>query len=111
MTRVIPPQPDSDLRTTSGAIGTKQTTTVTFHGRDPDTVASAALCASTPTSCQARTRLYRGGKLAAEGFPPQDISEHLASDESAYIWLDLRNPDHDDLAVLSQEFGLHPLAV
>jgi magnesium transporter len=110
-TKVIPPRPDSDLSTTSGAIGTKPTTTVTFHGRDPDTVAPAALCASSPTSCQARTRLYRGGKLAAEGFPPPDISEHLAADESAYIWLDLRNPDHDDLALLSQEFGLHPLAV
>jgi magnesium transporter len=27
------------------------------------------------------------------------------------IWLDLRDPDRDDLAVLSEEFGLHPLAV
>jgi hypothetical protein len=27
------------------------------------------------------------------------------------VWLDLRGPDHDDLAVLSEEFGLHPLAV
>jgi magnesium transporter len=110
-TKVIPPQPESDLRTTSGAIGTKQTATVTFHGRDPDMVASAALCAVTPTSCQARTRLYQGGKLTAEGFPPQDISEHLAADESAYVWLDLRNPDREDLALLSQEFGLHPLAI
>ena len=29
----------------------------------------------------------------------------------AACWLDLRGPDHDDLAVLSEEFGLHPLAV
>jgi magnesium transporter len=27
------------------------------------------------------------------------------------IWLDLRDPDRDDLDVLSEEFGLHPLAV
>jgi magnesium transporter len=41
-----------------------------------------------------------------------DISEYLA-DESVTIWLDLRDPDpgHDDLAVLSEEFGLHPVAV
>jgi magnesium transporter len=110
-TKAIPPQPGSDLRAASGAIGSKRTTTVTFHGRDPDTVASAALCASSPTRCQARTRLYQGGKLTAEGFPPTDISEHLAGDESAFVWLDLRNPDHDDLAVLSEEFGLHPLAI
>jgi magnesium transporter len=109
--KVIPPQSEGGLRMASGTIGAKQMTTVTFHGRDPDTVASAAVCASSLTRCQARTRLYQGGKLTAEGFPPQDISERLAADESAYVWLDLRNPDHDDLAVLSQEFGLHPLAI
>ena len=27
------------------------------------------------------------------------------------IWLDLRDPDQEDLGVLSDEFGLHPLAV
>ena len=60
----------------------------------------------------ARTRLYRDGKLELEGFPVADISEYLA-DESVTIWLDLRDPDpgHDDLAVLSEEFGLHPVAV
>jgi magnesium transporter len=110
-TPVMPPQPDSTLRTTSGAIGTKRTTTVTFHGRDPDTVASTAVCASSSTKCQARTRLYQGGALAAEGFPPQDISEYLAADESAFVWLDLRNPDSHDLAVLQEEFGLHPVAI
>jgi magnesium transporter len=110
-TPTIPPPPDSVLRTTSGAIGTKREAAVTFHGRNPDTVAPTTVCASTSTKCQARTRLYRGGALAAEGFPPADISDLLASDESAYVWLDLRNPDSDDLAVLQEEFGLHPVAI
>jgi magnesium transporter len=57
-----------------------------------------------------RPRLYRDGRLELEGFPVADISDHL-SDGSVTIWLDLRDPDHDDLAVLSEEFGLHPLAV
>ena len=39
-----------------------------------------------------------------------EISDHLA-DEAVTVWLDLRDPDHNDLAVLSEEFGLHPLAV
>ena len=39
-----------------------------------------------------------------------EISDHLA-DESVTIWLDLRDPGREDLAVLSDEFGLHPLAV
>ena len=72
--------------------------------------AASAICQISPTRCQARTRLYRDGRLELEGFPVAGISDHLA-DESVTIWLDLRDPDHDDLAVLSEEFGLHPLAV
>jgi magnesium transporter len=92
-------------RGTPGASGT------TFLGRDPKVVAAQCISQVTPTSCQARTRLYRGGKLDREGFPVAEISDWLAADESAVIWLDLHNPDHDDLSVLSGEFGLHPLAV
>jgi len=83
---------------------------VTFHGNDPMAAAAATVSAATPTKCQARTRLYRNGVLEAEGFPVEDISAHLA-DESAVIWLDLHDPDLADLGVLSEEFGLHPLAV
>jgi magnesium transporter len=76
----------------------------------PDHGAAASICASTPTKCQARTRLYQDGKLTAEGFPVEDISDYLA-DESAVVWLDLLAADRADLAVLSDEFGLHPLAI
>ena len=82
----------------------------TFGGRDPATVAAAAVCDVTPTKCQARTRLYRHGNLEMSGFPVADISDYL-QDPSSVVWLDLRDPDRDDLAVLSDEFGLHPLAV
>ena len=93
-----------------GALGTRPLPDRTFHGSDPDTVAASAICEVTPTKCQARTRLYRNGRLELEGFPVAEISDHL-EDEGVTIWLDLRDPDHDDLAVLSEEFGLHPLAI
>ena len=92
-----------------GALGARPVTGQTFHGQDPELAAASAICQVSPTRCQARTRLYRDGRLELEGFPVADISDHLA-DESVTIWLDLRDPDHDDLAVLSEEFGLHPLA-
>jgi magnesium transporter len=82
----------------------------TFDGTDPDHVLPSALAKSSPTKCQARNRLYRHGELELEGFPVDDISEYL-KDDSTVIWLDLRDPDREDLAVLSAEFGLHPLAV
>src|SRR5579862_3539999 len=84
--------------------------TTTFTGRDPSKAAVGTISCSSPTKCQARTRLYRAGRLELEGFPVADISEYLA-DDSSVVWLDLRDPDRDDLAVLSDEFGLHPLAV
>ena len=84
---------------------------VTFRGNDPSAAAAASICKSTPTKCQARTRAYRDGKLTAEGFAVVEISDYLAEDASAVVWLDLRDPDRDDLAVLRDEFGLHPLAI
>ncbi|MGZ4432891.1 MAG: magnesium transporter CorA family protein [Trebonia sp.] len=93
-----------------GQLGSRTPLDSTFHGSDPDTVAAAAICSDTPTKCQARTRLYRDGTLVAEGFPVSEISDHL-TDERATIWLDLRDPDPEDLAVLGDEFGLHPVAV
>jgi magnesium transporter len=101
---------DASLFHSSLVSGVPDRPGATFLGRDPAGVAAQAISHETPTACQARTRLYQGGKLTREGFPVAQISDFLA-DESAVVWLDLRNPDHDDLAVVSGEFGLHPLAV
>ncbi|GIH03735.1 magnesium transporter CorA [Rhizocola hellebori] len=57
-----------------------------------------------------RTRLYRHGTLQAEDFPVADISEHLA-DDAAVVWLDLCAPSREDLSVISEELGLHDLAI
>jgi magnesium transporter len=99
--------------TSTGALGRQLGSSAplgrTFHGSDPSTVAEGAISRSTPTRCQARTRLYRDGRMIAEGFPVARISDHLA--DGATVWLDLRDPDHEDLAVLQDEFGLHPVAI
>jgi magnesium transporter len=93
-----------------GRLGSNTTRGITFQGSDPDTVAAESICHDSPTRCQARTRLYRNGRLAAEGFALEQISDHL-TDPGVMIWLDLRDPDHDDLLVLQEEFGLHPVAI
>jgi magnesium transporter len=102
--------PGDDDALSGGALGARQASTLTFHGSDPETVAAPAICRDTPTKCQARTRLYRDGRLVAQGFPVSEISDHLA-DASVTIWLDLRDPDREDLAVLREEFALHPMAI
>ncbi len=57
-----------------------------------------------------RTRLYRNGVLESEGFPIGEVSDYL-EDESATIWFDLCRPTAKDLEAISEELGLHPLAV
>jgi magnesium transporter len=56
------------------------------------------------------TRLYRQGVLEAKDFPAAQISDYLQELDTV-VWLDLCEPDQQDLEVISQEFGLHPLAV
>src|SRR6187551_1681009 len=72
--------------------------------------AATSLCARQPTRGETRTRLYRNGSLEIEGFAIVEISEFLRQ-EGVTIWLDLHDPDDAELTVLTDEFGLHPLAV
>jgi magnesium transporter len=57
-----------------------------------------------------RTRLYRNGSLVLEDFPTADISEYV-NDPDVAVWLDLCDPCSADFAMISEEFGLHELAV
>ncbi|WP_214416549.1 magnesium transporter CorA family protein [Sphaerisporangium fuscum] len=57
-----------------------------------------------------RTRLYRNGELEREGFPIAEVSDHI-EDPSATVWFDLLAPSPEKLEVISEELGLHPLAV
>jgi magnesium transporter len=56
------------------------------------------------------TRLYRDGVLEAKDFPASQISDYL-EEPGTVVWLDLCEPDQEDLQIISEEFGLHPLAI
>jgi magnesium transporter len=55
-------------------------------------------------------RLYRGGELVEEGLDPTKVSDCL-EDEKNLVWLDLEDPTEEELAMIQEEFSLHPLAV
>jgi magnesium transporter len=57
-----------------------------------------------------RTRVYRDGLLHAEGFPVAEVSDHL-TDPDTVVWFDLCQPTAQELAAISEELGLHRLAV
>jgi magnesium transporter len=48
--------------------------------------------------------------LEAEDFPVEDVSEYLR-DPTVTVWVDFASPTPADLATLSEELGLHELAV
>jgi magnesium transporter len=62
-------------------------------------------------SCLTLTRLYEGGAVVAEGFPADEAATKLDEHPDAVLWLDLLDPDEDDLRAVAATFELHPLAV
>jgi magnesium transporter len=56
-----------------------------------------------------RTRAWRDGKVIAEGFPVEEVSDHLAAGD--VVWLDLCSPQKDELHVIAEELNLHSLSV
>jgi magnesium transporter len=59
---------------------------------------------------QTMTRAYRGGVLAAESFPIAEVSEWL-DERDTVVWVDLSDPSPEQLSELTEELGLHELAV
>jgi magnesium transporter len=67
---------------------------------------------ATPAATTPRhTRAWLHGRPIAEGFPLADVSEHLAADTDTVVWVDLCQPDRDQLLLLAEELSLHELAV
>src|SRR4051794_1143017 len=62
-------------------------------------------------SCPTNTRLYEDGGVVAEGFPAEEIPARMTEHPKAVLWLDLYDPDENDLRAVAAEFALHPLAV
>jgi magnesium transporter len=58
----------------------------------------------------ARTRVYVKGKLDAEDFPVDQLSEQLDRPDSV-VWVDFCRPSRQELDALVPELGLHPLAI
>lgn len=58
----------------------------------------------------ASTRAYRKGKLIAEGFPLEHVSETLELGD-CLVWVDLDDPAAEELELLADELQLHPLAL
>jgi magnesium transporter len=56
-------------------------------------------------------RHYHDGSLVEKGFDPASVSDILAGEETARIWLDIMDPTDADLELVQEEFGLHPLSI
>jgi magnesium transporter len=52
---------------------------------------------------------YQNGRKLAD-IPIDDISEYVSRPD-CFVWVALVDPTHEELDVMAEEFGLHPLAV
>jgi magnesium transporter len=57
-----------------------------------------------------RTVLWRKGEITEQGFPLEDVSEHL-EEEGSLVWVDVCEPDHAELRIVADELNLDPRAV
>jgi len=55
-------------------------------------------------------RHYRQGELKEEAFDPTRVSD-LLKEQDARLWLDIQDPTDDELRLIGEEFGLHPLSL
>jgi magnesium transporter len=55
-------------------------------------------------------RLYREGLLKEEAFDPTRASDFI-DEHGSRVWLDIADPTDEDLAMIQEEFGLHPLSI
>ena len=56
------------------------------------------------------SRVWRDGNLALKNCAPELIPDFL-DEPGCLVWIDLCEPDHDQLATLARELNLHPLAI
>jgi magnesium transporter len=56
------------------------------------------------------TRVYRKGALEEEGLDPARVSE-LLEEAGTVVWLDVEDPSEEELALIEEEFSIHPLAI
>jgi magnesium transporter len=68
--------------------------------------------APVPDAGQPRVRAVacRSGVSIERGVPIEEFRDHIQEPESV-IWVDVENPGPTELAMLTDEFGLHPLAL
>jgi magnesium transporter len=66
--------------------------------------------ATLPGDHRTRSRLYRHGVLVAEGFPVEDVSDHLRDPDSV-VWVDFCAPTPEDFDRIAEELQLHGLAI
>ncbi len=55
-------------------------------------------------------RVWRDGTVHVENCPAEQVPDFL-DDEGCLVWIDLCDPNHEQLSTLARELDLHPLAI
>ena len=55
-------------------------------------------------------RVWRDGTVNVDNCPAQQVPDFL-DEEGCLVWIDLCDPNHEQLSTLARELNLHPLAI
>jgi magnesium transporter len=78
--------------------------------KTPSAPRSNVRAATTDSHESRRLLVTSQNGITRTGVSPRDISE-LIKQKSTFVWLDLQNPQDDDLQLLREEFQFHPLSI
>src|SRR5262245_44462241 len=62
------------------------------------------------SASKVKTVACRGGLSLERGIPTEQISDYIR-DASNLVWIDVQDPGPEELSMLLEEFGFHPLAL
>lgn len=65
-----------------------------------------------PGACEPRVRTIAclGGVSLERGVPPEEVGEYIR-DPDNLVWMDVQDPGPEELSLLFEKFGFHPLAL
>lgn len=64
----------------------------------------------TPAAPHVKTVACVGGVSLERGVPTEEVSEYIREAENL-VWMDVQDPGQEELSMLLEEFGFHPLAL
>lgn len=80
------------------------------QARFVDEMTNSSTTAATPSTPRVKTVACLAGVSLERNVPSEEIHDYIREKDNL-VWVDVQDPGADELAMLQEEFGFHPLAL